>query len=357
VPERSVKKRLDDFRSLGLTAQTYPDEQSWLALLEDTSPAERALVCGSSRRFFQTMAESLAAEKYLAAEQRARDLAEAASAPIVSVIMPVVGEFDLADRAIRSVLLQSYLNLEVIVIVDKDAADIKQLTDIVRADSRVRVLRDDGNGSGAARNLGVDLAHGEYIAFLDHDDWFMPTKIAKQSAAMIEHGFLFSHTSYLVVYPSRNLGPAVMHSGRKTGTLFPEIMSNCPIATPTVMIHRAIAAGGFRFPTEYHLGADSVLWTEIASTYPVLGIDVPLSVVEWSDESAAINLMKQSRALKTIHDAFAGHPIFGSFGRKLEELRGAMQSLNSQRSGNDIADRNMICSNVVAELFQQFDLQ
>jgi Glycosyl transferase family 2 len=333
-----------------MSIETISSQLSWRAELEGTTAAERALAQGSSRKFFLAMANSPFAERDPAARQRAIELAVSASTPLVSVVMPVVGEFDLAGRAIQSVSLQSYSNLEMIVVIDKAATEIERLNRTAADDTRIKLVFDDGRGSGAARNLGIDLARGEYIAFLDHDDWFMPTKIARQSAAMIEQGSLISHTSYLVVYPSRHLGPTQMHSGRNSGRLFPALMSNCPIAAPTVMIHRTIPAAGFRFPETEHLGADVILWTEIASNYPVLGIDDPLSVVEWSDESAAINLEKQAIALKLIHDSYATHPIFSLYPDQLAKIQNAMVGIEAQRQ-NRLAKEATSVSDLAAPLF------
>ena len=119
------------------------------------------------------------------------------------------------------------------------------------------IMRDLGKGSGAARNLEIDLSLGHYIAFLDHDDWFEPNKLERQISAMLEARSLFSHTSYFAVYPTRREGRAVIGSGKFSGRVFPQIMQHCPVAMPTVMIHRSIAERGFRFGAG-HLGADGV---------------------------------------------------------------------------------------------------
>jgi hypothetical protein len=347
-----VKRRVDAFAvAARLSADSSP-EIYLLALLKDTTPAERALRYGSSRKFFLTVAE-MATGKAATVEQRARELADEASAPLVSVVMPVVDELDLAERALHSVRLQSYSNWEIVVVVDKNATDNGRLTEIAKADARVHIVRGNGGAPGAARNVGIDLARGEYITFLDHDDWFMPTKIARQVSAMIEHGAIFSHTSYLVVYPSRNLGPAVIRSGELSGMLFPEIMSKCPIATPTVMIHRAIAAAGFRFSDSAQLAEDTILWTEIASNHPVLGIDVPLSVVEWSDASAAINLDKQALALKAIYGCYTNHPIFGLFPDQLQKLQSAIESVESLQQSGGPNGKPIVYPSATSELFEQ----
>jgi glycosyltransferase involved in cell wall biosynthesis len=330
MPEALVQKRLHSDQISAAAPGAGARDLFLVSLADKAPPAERALLCGSSRRFYLRLAHCYDTAQCRAAARHARKLADVAACPLVSVVMAVLNELELAERAIRSVLTQSYPNIEMIVVVDKFAADFERLQRLASEHRDVRVLRDDGRGAGAAKNIGIGLALGEYIAFLDHDDWFMPTKIARQVSAMIEGGYLVSHTSYLAVYPSRNLGPAIMHSGRQSGMLFPSIMSNCEIAATTAMFHRIIAAAGFRYSEQYDLGADSVLWTTIAREYPILGIDSPLTVIEWSDDTAAVNLRKQRLGLKSVHDVYVDDSVFSKFPDEIAILAGYIENIESR---------------------------
>jgi glycosyltransferase involved in cell wall biosynthesis len=353
IPEPLVQIRLHPNQLSASTSGVKARDQFLRSLAERAPPAERALLCGSSHRFFRELAQAYESAHCVSAARHAIELADAAAQPLVSVVMAVLNELDLAERAIRSVLSQSYRNIELIVVVDKFAADFERLQKIAAEHPSVRVLRDDGRGAGAAKNLGIALALGEYIAFLDHDDWFMPTKIALQVSAMVEGGYLVSHTSYLAVYPSRNLGPAIMHSGRQSGMLFPSIMSNCKIAATTAMFHRAIAAAGFRYSEHYDLGADSVLWATIAREYQILGIDVPLTVIEWSDDTAAISLSKQRLGLKAVHDAYVGDPIFVKFPEEIAILAASIEDIDSRlrRAPSGEGDDSSLNADLLAVVF------
>lgn len=221
----------------------------------------------------------------------------------ISVIIPVYDEIALALRAIRSVQTQTHRQLEAIVVDDGSTEDTEPLRALAAADDRVKILRIPNAGPGAARNAGLDNAAGEYIAFLDADDWFVPTKLRTQLRYMQEQQSVFSHTSYSVVHASRDLGGAVLHSGAATGKLFPEIISNCPISTPTVMMHAGLVQNGFRFPEHARIGEDCLLWISVAREHEIHGLDLPLTVVEWSDTSAAINLPRSIQGLRSIRDA------------------------------------------------------
>ncbi len=99
---------------------------------------------------------------------------------LVSVVIPTFRRADLVVRAVRTALGQTYLDLEVLVVLDgPDQATEQALSGIV--DQRLRVLRTPGHiGHAAARNFGVDHARGAWVAFLDDDDEWLASKLAVQ---------------------------------------------------------------------------------------------------------------------------------------------------------------------------------
>jgi glycosyltransferase involved in cell wall biosynthesis len=105
--------------------------------------------------------------------------------PIVSVILPTYGRPDLLAKALASVNLQTYTNIELIVADDNRESSMRDETKalINQANLRcpVEVIFTDGQvGGGRARNIAARHANGAYLAFLDDDDEFMPEKIEKQ---------------------------------------------------------------------------------------------------------------------------------------------------------------------------------
>lgn len=100
--------------------------------------------------------------------------------PIVSVIIPTFNRAALLRRAISSVFLQTWQDLELIVVDDASTDDTAQLLQDCR-DSRLVMLRHAGNrGAPSARNTGLDKANGRYVAFLDSDDEWLPEKLSRQ---------------------------------------------------------------------------------------------------------------------------------------------------------------------------------
>ncbi|WP_082336725.1 glycosyltransferase family 2 protein [Rhizobium ecuadorense] len=105
--------------------------------------------------------------------------------PLVSVIIPAFNASPYIQRTLRSALRQTYANLEIIVVNDGSTDDTARLVEqIARMDSRIRLLSTSNRGVAAARNTGIEASSGPYVAFLDADDLWHPTKIEKQVNAL-----------------------------------------------------------------------------------------------------------------------------------------------------------------------------
>ena len=95
--------------------------------------------------------------------------------PLLSVIIPVYNVQAYLNRCVDSVLAQTYPNLEIILVDDGTKDECDRICDAYAvADSRIRVIHKENGGLSSARNAGLDVATGEYIAFLDSDDWVEP---------------------------------------------------------------------------------------------------------------------------------------------------------------------------------------
>jgi glycosyltransferase involved in cell wall biosynthesis len=105
--------------------------------------------------------------------------------PLVSVIIPAFDAADHISQALNSALSQTYEAIEVIVVDDGSSdATSSIVEEFVRRDTRVRLIRQNNAGVGAARNTAIEESRGEYIAPLDADDFWFPQKLEKQVACM-----------------------------------------------------------------------------------------------------------------------------------------------------------------------------
>ena len=100
----------------------------------------------------------------------------------ISVIIPTHNRVDLLGRAIRSVQNQTYKNIEIIIVSDGSTDGTDEFVNKLKyTDNRIQFYEyKPSKGSNVARNLGIEKSKGEYIAFLDDDDEWLPTKLEKQ---------------------------------------------------------------------------------------------------------------------------------------------------------------------------------
>jgi len=118
--------------------------------------------------------------------------------PLVSIIMPCFNASDLIVRSIESVLNQTYANWELLITNDcsRDNSELI-IQEYLKKDSRIKLFNlSQNSGVAAARNNSINQAQGDFIAFLDSDDTWFPTKLEKQITFMTENDYAFSYTAY-----------------------------------------------------------------------------------------------------------------------------------------------------------------
>ena len=115
--------------------------------------------------------------------------------PTVSVVIPTYNRSELLQRAIESVLSQTYQNFELIV-VDDNSQDNTHATVLGFKDHRVQYIKnDESQGPSAARNKGVLQARGEFVAFLDDDDVWMKDNLRKRVTAVKDFDGIICHST------------------------------------------------------------------------------------------------------------------------------------------------------------------
>ena len=116
---------------------------------------------------------------------------------LVSIIMPSWNTGRFIAESIQSVLDQTYKNWELLIIDDCSTDNTDDVVKPFLADERIRYLHNQKNsGAALTRNYGLREARGEWIAFLDSDDLWMPEKLEKQVEFMKKNGYVLSFTEY-----------------------------------------------------------------------------------------------------------------------------------------------------------------
>ena len=109
--------------------------------------------------------------------------------PNISIIVPVYNIEEYLPRCIESILNQTYNNLELILVDDGSKDKSGEICDAyAKKDNRVVVLHKENGGSSSARNAGIAIAKGEYLGFVDSDDYIEPDMYEKMVAVIEKTG-------------------------------------------------------------------------------------------------------------------------------------------------------------------------
>lgn len=195
--------------------------------------------------------------------------------PRVSVVVATYnyGRF-LAD-AVNSALRQTMHDLEVIVVDDGSTDDTPQVMRAFAADDRVRFQRGEHLGQPGAKNIGISLARGEFVAFLDADDEWLPEKLARQIP-------LFDDPQVAVVYCRRI---AMDEHGRNVaatqrpcyrGEVVERIFLQNFICFSSSVVRRGVLEEAGRFDESIPLAIDYDLWLKISIKHRFDYVDEPL---------------------------------------------------------------------------------
>jgi len=187
--------------------------------------------------------------------------------PLVSIIIPVYNRADLLDITLESVSKQTMRNYEVIVCDDGSDDDIESI--VKKYDKRFRVLKLKHSGLPAiARNAGIISAKGQFIAFLDSDDIWLPEKLEKQLlfAKEYPHLGLIATNAYKMVDEKDE--PNLFFEGMQTyqGTILSNLLSDNIVVSSSVLIkaHLIKKTGLFCEEREVRAIEDYDLWLRFA---------------------------------------------------------------------------------------------
>ncbi len=214
---------------------------------------------------------------------------------MVSVIMPTHNGERTIEAAMRSVMEQSFRNLELVVVDDGSTDGTAEIVGRLKmSDCRIRyILQRPCAGAASARNRGIRVSHGRYVAFLDDDDLWLPGKLERQVEC------LESHPDTALCFTQMHYDP-----GSWEGTICPlsntqysylaEFQSNLiPILTVIVRRECLDAVGGFS--TDLVLSQDYDLWLRLGQRYAFHFMPVPTAVYTVHPDSISRDIEKMRR--------------------------------------------------------------
>lgn len=183
-----------------------------------------------------------------------------------SVIIPVYNRTDTLRTAIESVFLQTFKDYEIIVI--DDGSDISVTACLKPYMNRITFIRHDKNrGVSAARNTGIKNSNGEYLAFLDSDDIWLPHKLATQDE-VFNKGWLVSHSDEFWYRENRFVNQPKSQT-RYGGMIFDKILDTCRISPSSCIAHRSVFYKSGIFDENMRVCEDYDLWLRIANDFHI----------------------------------------------------------------------------------------
>jgi glycosyltransferase involved in cell wall biosynthesis len=203
--------------------------------------------------------------------------------PSVTVVIPTYNLASLLPDAILSVRAQQWSNLDIVVVDDGSTDNTETVLNSLARDGGLRWFRQQNAGAAAARNRGVAEAKGEWIAFLDADDVWLPDKLAFQFRALERQPkAAFSYTDVLLRFTSGAESPLECGNARP---LLTQLLGGNLFATPTVVVRRDCLEQVGLFDAELRTGEDWDLWMRLAAHFEHVRVARPLTVIRVADHS------------------------------------------------------------------------
>ncbi|MGI9318551.1 MAG: glycosyltransferase family 2 protein [bacterium] len=194
----------------------------------------------------------------------------------ISVIIPTWNRSDLVQRAVNSALNQTKEPKEVIVVDDGSDDDTRER---IAADfPHIRMLVQSNKGVSAARNHGIREATGDWIAFLDSDDEWLPDKLAVQQDLLRCHPDLRAcHTEEIWIRNGRRVNPKQKHA-KPVGWIFNHCLPLCCVSPSSVMLHRSIFEHIGPFDESLPACEDYDMWLRVFHKYPIGLVETPMLI-------------------------------------------------------------------------------
>lgn len=232
---------------------------------------------------------------------------------LVSIIIPTYGRSEMLEKAITSVMRQSYRNIEIIII-DDNGTDTKQqrltedtLLKYTNQENIVYLKHEKNAGGCAARNTGIKASKGEYIGFLDDDDEWLPLFIEKHLEKMHD-GADIMYCNYFITNDTTGKNRLAMVSNNKTGHVFNDLLRGwCPATTSMFIVKKECFERAGYFDESLQSFQDYDMWLTLSKEHTFECCEEYLMVKYQHDfNQLASNPIKRQHALDTLKNKWRG---------------------------------------------------
>lgn len=224
---------------------------------------------------------------------------------MVSIVMPYYNAAKYIKETVDSIISQTFTDWELIIVDDcsTDQETASVLKEVASQDSRIKVLHTEKNGgAGVARNLGIKVAKGRYLAFCDSDDWWYPIKLEEQLSFMQKNNHPFTCTWYEDANENLGVYYTMKQAPKQT---YKNMIYGCNVGTPGVIIDTDVL--GKKYMPELRRAEDWGLWmmylkdTDFLVTYPKA-----LWKYRHISGSETSNKLKQMKAVVSMYEKVLG---------------------------------------------------
>ena len=196
--------------------------------------------------------------------------------PRVSVIVPAHNCAEYTLETVESILGQTYTDYQLLV-VDDGSTDHTRVA-LQKFGDRIQYIYKENGGACSARNLGICMSKGEFVACLDCDDLWLPEKLACSVLKLEENPeAAFVYTGCYMIDLEGNIIDQVRNLCEPNGNPYLSILGDGAIPAPTVVMRRSCLEKVGLFDEKIFIPADKDLWLRLSRHYPICRIEQPLS--------------------------------------------------------------------------------
>lgn len=216
---------------------------------------------------------------------------------LISVIIPYYHKKKYILSTIKSVIKQTYKNLEIILIYDEENKDnLNFIINLCKIDKRIKLIVNKKNlGASLSRNLGIKKSKGQYLAFIDADDLWSKYKLETQFNYMKKNNIKISHTSYKII---NDLNHIIGQRIARNFSNINDLLKSCDIGLSTVLLKKSILENKLKFPN-IKTKEDFVLWLKIISKKHKI-YAIKKNLVKWRK----LNKSLSSSSMQKLIDGF-----------------------------------------------------
>lgn len=229
---------------------------------------------------------------------------------LVSIILPYYKKLAYIHKTLDSIRKQTYKNYELVIIYDDtDLNDLYTLQEITKNDPKIKIIKNINNlGAGHSRNLGIEKAKGEFVAFIDADDEWDSEKNNKQISFMNDNNYDFSFTDYR----KKIYNKIIEVKYKKKFVEHGDLLKSCVIGLSTVMVRKKIIDVDL-FPS-LKTQEDFVAWLKITKkNHKAYNLDTTLVTWNYDENSLSSNFSQKLYDAYQVYRKYQKFSVIKSF--------------------------------------------